>query len=279
MTELLGTVPDRLKWYFRAHIHSFNNPYGTISNFGFGFAEHNIELAPELRRKHNDLEQAISKMSNPSSLDGVLSAFKSAWISYSQLILSHSNQEYKAAIANSITRADKVLEGLDAVCRNPDYEEDTDVHTLAWVASLDLIDKYPNKFPTGQNSDGPIKIKFEPMLGIMKPHRVSAFDMFLLFDNLVANAVEATSHGTIRVLADYGNPDYSVYLIENPGIISEENIHKIREGVKFTTKPHGHGDGMLIIGDIVRKYNGRLRVSRNSGTNSTTFEIDLPYKR
>jgi signal transduction histidine kinase len=109
-----------------------------------------------------------------------------------------------------------------------------------------------------------------------------------VFANLVGNAVEAmgtkANHGRIRIHAfasrDWrlGRPGLRVLVADNGPGIPVEVRNKIFNPF-FTTKGEaGTGLGLWITSDIVRKYEGtmRLRTTTRTGRSGTCFSIFFP---
>jgi PAS domain S-box-containing protein len=108
-----------------------------------------------------------------------------------------------------------------------------------------------------------------------------------VFANLVGNAIEAVGsrHGTITLRA-YASRDWQR---ERSGlrVIVADDGPGIPAGVRasifepfFTTKGEsGTGLGLWITSDILRKYDGtiRLRTSTQSGFSGTCFSVFLPF--
>ena len=109
-----------------------------------------------------------------------------------------------------------------------------------------------------------------------------------MFANLVGNAIEAVGprHGTITLRA-YASRDWRrelpglrvVVADDGPGIPAEVRT-SIFEPF-FTTKGEsGTGLGLWITSDILRKYDGtmRLRTSTESGRSGTCFSVFFPFE-
>jgi signal transduction histidine kinase/CheY-like chemotaxis protein len=105
--------------------------------------------------------------------------------------------------------------------------------------------------------------------------------------NLVVNAGEAIGErrGMIRVatgrIRDLDPPDKQPpsdwALLEvtddGPGI-NEATRRQIFEP-RFTTKPAGHGLGLAVVGNVVRRHGGRIHVT-SADQQGTTFRIEIP---
>lgn len=101
-----------------------------------------------------------------------------------------------------------------------------------------------------------------------------------VFQNLLANAVEASSEGDeIRVVTTAesgrdGRPLVVVRLSDRGQGIPSEALGRIFEPF-FTTKPEGTGLGLAIAASIMASHDGRL-VLESSNDRGTTFAVFLP---
>ena len=100
--------------------------------------------------------------------------------------------------------------------------------------------------------------------------------MIQVLFNLVKNAVEAKANARILLKSRYDKNNKKVRLEihdDGPGIPPEKR-EKIFEPL-YTEKATGHGYGLAICKDIVKKHQGDIRVESRSGE-GTTFIITLP---
>ena len=96
-----------------------------------------------------------------------------------------------------------------------------------------------------------------------------------VFFNLITNAMEAMGPGgklKIKSRAD----DDSVYLMfGDSGVgIRQEDLAQLFQPY-HSTKPGGHGLGLMIVQRIVRAHNGRIELESQVGR-GTTFRVWLP---
>jgi PAS domain S-box-containing protein len=106
--------------------------------------------------------------------------------------------------------------------------------------------------------------------------------------NLVANAAEAIgpAPGVIRVAsariegsthADEAAPrDWAVIEISDDGPGVSEALRRRIFEPRFTTKSTGHGLGLTVVSNVVRRHGGRIDVTSAGAATGTTFRIELP---
>ena len=106
-----------------------------------------------------------------------------------------------------------------------------------------------------------------------------------VFVNLLSNAAEAlfelddSSYKGIQVdlsLDSTGKWAVLKVLDNGPGI-EEVHLSKIFKK-NFTTKPKGHGIGLVSVAKIVESHDGEITVDSSSGTGAT-FTVRLPLDR
>lgn len=102
-----------------------------------------------------------------------------------------------------------------------------------------------------------------------------------IFRNLISNAIKFTKPGgSVTIFAEDKGNKWSFGVSDNGKGLSAEEIAKITDGISFTTtgtnREKGHGLGMQLIQDFIRKHNSNLNVKSvlNEGS---TFRFEL-YK-
>ena len=100
--------------------------------------------------------------------------------------------------------------------------------------------------------------------------------MIQLLFNLVKNAVEARSDARIIIKTFYDRNAKMVKasIRDNGPGMSEEKQKKIFQ-MQYTDKADGHGYGLAICQDIIKKHNGEIEV-QSKLKEGTTFTISLP---
>lgn len=83
-----------------------------------------------------------------------------------------------------------------------------------------------------------------------------------------SNAPEPGAHGLSLSVEDDG-----------PGIAPENVERLLQRGVRGDERVHGHGIGLAIVQDIVRAYQGELRVSRSEEMGGARFDLSFPPRR
>jgi signal transduction histidine kinase len=115
------------------------------------------------------------------------------------------------------------------------------------------------------------------------PHaEFDARQMYNALYNLANNAIPETPPGgsvTLRTLAPGEGDDFLTIQVQDTGKGMPAHI---KEGLftdeAVSTKPGGTGMGTRIVGDVVRRHNGVIRVESEVGSGST-FTILLPLRR
>jgi signal transduction histidine kinase len=111
------------------------------------------------------------------------------------------------------------------------------------------------------------------------PFKADSIHIQQLLYNLFNNAADATrgqEQRHIRACIHYqaGNDRFEFIIADTGCGIQPEMLAKAFEQ-KFTTKPDGHGFGLLVCKRIVDSHGGKLRVNSTPGT-GTTIAIDFP---
>ncbi len=115
-----------------------------------------------------------------------------------------------------------------------------EIHNLGIAVSLEL----PADFPSIQGD----------------PHQLKQ-----VFYNGIKNAIDALRQGgTLRVVASVRENEALIQLIDSGQGIAEADLPQIFEPY-FTTRPSGHGLGMLIIHRIMRAHGGRVSLDTHAG--------------
>lgn len=116
------------------------------------------------------------------------------------------------------------------------------------------------------------------------PARADRGQLAQIIQNLVLNAAQSMSGGTIRIAArneavgaagTLAPGDYVHVSVTDFGVgIPPEALEKLFTPY-FTTKPDGHGLGLAVVFSIVKKHRGSIDVRSTPGQ-GTTFELRLP---
>ena len=62
---------------------------------------------------------------------------------------------------------------------------------------------------------------------------------------------------------------------DGPGISESQAEHLLQRGVRADQTMPGHGIGLAVVRDIVRAYQGNIRIKR-SESGGAAFVVDLP---
>ena len=113
--------------------------------------------------------------------------------------------------------------------------------------------------------------------------QIKSTDMIKILSNLIDNAIDATreleeKQRKISIFCDASDTHYTFKVINTgPSIVSAEEIFK--QG--FSTKPAEdgkiRGQGLFIVKEVVRKYNGDITI-QSTKDNVTTATVMIPIK-
>ncbi|MEO6876614.1 MAG: ATP-binding protein [Opitutaceae bacterium] len=170
--------------------------------------------------------------------------------------------------AGEVERLDGIVSNfLEAIRpRPPDLAETNLTEVLAEVL----------RFQHGELADRGIKVEAETPddLPIVMADRNQLKQVFF---NLIKNAVESMTPGgklKIRTHADDG----SVFLLfgDSGAGIKQEDLGRLFEPY-HTTKPGGHGLGLMIVQRIMREHGGQIGIESKEGV-GTVVTLQLPRK-
>lgn len=134
----------------------------------------------------------------------------------------------------------------------------SDLHPLAQAANTRLINNVP-----------------EEVIAVADTNMLT-----LIFQNLLSNAINYTSHGEVTIGAQANKESSSVecWVDDNGAGIPEERLGKVFE--KLETDPDkrgGMGLGLAIVKQFVEAHDGEVTVNSKPGQGST-FRFTLPCK-
>ncbi len=96
-----------------------------------------------------------------------------------------------------------------------------------------------------------------------------------LYFNILKNAMESMEQGGKVAIRAFSDDDFVKLSFSDSGCgISEEDLSRIFEPY-FTTKPDGHGLGMMIINAIVRAHGGNIDIESKRGF-GTVVTVSIP---
>lgn len=98
--------------------------------------------------------------------------------------------------------------------------------------------------------------------------------------NLISNAIKFTKPGgNVTIAAQDTGSHWTFSVSDNGKGMNQQEIEKITGGVSFTTsgtdREKGHGLGMQLVQDFIRKHNSILKIE-STLEHGTTFSFDLP---
>ena len=170
--------------------------------------------------------------------------------------------------SDEIKRLNAIIENFLKALRpmKPDMAECSPLEPLA--QTLNLLD--------GEISDLGIAVYVNAAAGLPKVYADKNLLKQLYF-NLIKNAMEAMSKGgTISIDAQADDDFVKITFADTGCGISADNLPKLFQPY-FTTKPDGHGLGMMIIQAIVRAHSGKIDVNSEVGK-GTKITVSIPRK-
>jgi signal transduction histidine kinase len=101
-----------------------------------------------------------------------------------------------------------------------------------------------------------------------------------IFRNLISNAIKFTRPGgNVTIAAQEKTKSWVFSVSDNGKGMTKEEIEKITGGISFTTsgtdREKGHGLGMQLVQDFIRKHNSSLKID-SMLEQGTTFSFELP---
>jgi len=95
-------------------------------------------------------------------------------------------------------------------------------------------------------------------------------------ENLVANAVAFAPRSRGRVRVEVSRDDHHIrYVVDDNGPGVPEAMREAVFQSKYTTRPGGHGLGLVLVAGVARAHGGRVEVS-TSPLGGARFELSLP---
>jgi iron only hydrogenase large subunit-like protein len=166
-------------------------------------------------------------------------------------------------IIREAERARQIVKGILNFARKEQVKrEPTDINALLGQSVEDFRGRSPG-------------IRFELALdGNLALHAVDADQMRQVFDNIIANSVEATGgSGSIRIESEEEMGEFRVAISDSGPGIPEEILSKLFTPF-FTTKPPGKGTGLglAVCYGIVKMHGGSIQAG-NRPEGGAFFEI------
>jgi len=173
---------------------------------------------------------------------------------------------YGDRILNEVERLEKLLSGMVDFSMDKGLELTlVDINTLM-DESLQLFQE-----ELEGSSIKVVKEFFSPL----PPIEVDQYQMKLVFNNLITNAIQAMKGGGVLTVKTRQEGKWTVVeMSDTGGGISPDIVGNIFNPF-FTTKEGGTGLGLAITHTIVRNHNGVIEVINNLGV-GVTFLVKIP---
>jgi signal transduction histidine kinase len=276
-----GNIQQKIQWYVRAHGHSSIGGLNLLWTY--------LEYAPFPSETLTKLiEEAIHAFEQFGDTTDVHGNFDKLTLLLQEItkkievlpVETDKKQEFYRilhGVNGNLTRVQEIIE-------NPGYEEFFLLSTILHRTITELLHRYPSVlFGEGidpANAGDRIRLEVR-RTGNERQLRVCGYEIQLLLENLLSNAIEAIEvageQGTITLHFTYRDDQVELRIEDTGGGLSSDAVNHIRSRIPFTTKEGNHGKGMKIIYDLIDKYQGTLKVE--SSTNRTVFTITLPYEK
>jgi signal transduction histidine kinase len=271
---LLGTPAQRAEWYIRAERHDLKNHLVVL--IGAAMDRAPDATAKQLVRGYYDsFLDALDGLGKSADLDADMAKIRgiAAQMEAASKIEGKSDVSSRD-LEKVILGVNASLDGLGSAIANADYMSKQVLSDIVRKVVVDVYDARSDKL----SGTSAIDLKLDRGSGEVRTHKVSPFDMYLLFSNIINNALDATERGAVSVVTNYA-PFAGIVCVENPGIMRPEVLEKMMRRKRFTTKPNGHGDGMPIVHDLVNKYGGTLAITPGTILTPTKVEVAIPYNK
>lgn len=165
-------------------------------------------------------------------------------------------------------QAASIIADLLSFAKHRDIQPvEVDLRTIL-VAAVDAIEPYRSQDVTLLQEYGEVAV----------PAYVDPVQMQEVFVNLLRNAFEATSRGSVTVRLE-SRPGYRVVVVSDTGHGIPEDVQKNLFQPFVTSKRHkgGTGLGLALSRNIVSAHGGEIHFSTTAGQ-GTTFTIVLPHQ-
>jgi len=270
----------RVAWYVGAQGHSIGRSFTSICEYGDKKGlEQLVEIAENAAE---EIDRARCDCYDTEDIGNQLSILLSTYYSFREkMLLAASPLEEHTQLQSLLDISEKIIIQLYDSITKPEFKKEQSIIDIIKNIRFDIMDLHPEKKIAIVGKGDIILSYIEKNDDDTPLHYCSFDDIFLLFYNIINNAVENMEKGTINTMINHKpNEGYATVIIENSGsYISEDNLKKFNSKEPFTSKPDGKGGkGMKIVYDLLERYNGVLRVTSDMKRMITRFEIDLPYK-
>jgi PAS domain S-box-containing protein len=182
--------------------------------------------------------------------------------------LSNDTAEYAKIIVNEVTRLENILKEILGFVKSSRVNK-VSVNINEFVN--DIIDFFTPTITEKQNTIVK-ELSETPLISSIDPDRIKEALL-----NIIANASQATDHGTITVKTRREDNEAVIELSDTGCGIKPEDLKNIFNPF-FTTKPQGTGLGLAVTHKIIQEHDGRVKVESVWG-GGTAFRIYLPLEK
>jgi len=182
--------------------------------------------------------------------------------------LSNDTAEYAKIIVNEVTRLENILKEILGFVKSSRVNK-VSVNINEFVSNI--IDFFAPTINEKQNTIVK-ELSETPLISSIDPDRIKEALL-----NIIANASQATDHGTITVKTRREDNEAVIELSDTGCGIKPEDLKNIFNPF-FTTKPQGTGLGLAVTHKIIQEHDGRVKVESVWG-GGTAFRIYLPLEK
>lgn len=181
--------------------------------------------------------------------------------------LSDDTKEYARIIVNEVTRLENILkEILGFVKPSKFIKNKVDINELMG-SIIDFIKPEVNEKQNRLINE----LSDTPILSFVDPDKIKEAVL-----NIIANATQATDHGSIILKTRMEDNEVVIELIDSGCGIKNEDLKNIFNPF-FTTKAEGTGLGLAVTHKIIQEHNGKIKVESEWG-GGTVVKIYLPLE-
>jgi len=191
-------------------------------------------------------------------------------------LTTEETKEFQTMIASESSRLQRLIHELTDLSKIGTHGFQTLIKTKFSI--LDLLTEVKQVYQLELDKKAlQFKIKIPKELNIF----VDRDKFFLIFSNLLSNAIRYTDKGAIQVSSEIKNQTLILYFADTGRGIEPKNLARIfdrfyRTDAARTRVSGGSGLGLAITRGIVQAHQGTIEVSSQLGK-GTTFTLTIPH--